>query len=120
MRGKNYITINGKQYDAVTGLAQNNAPAAPVVAPAQKPVVPGRVMSDVGAVNRKPVSARSLVTATAAHQTPQHSQTLRRTGLKKPIVIQPRDAIKATTRSPQISRFGHSEAQAHSAVPAQH
>jgi hypothetical protein len=119
MRGKNYITINGERYDAVTGLRIETT-SQPVVS--TKPSTRGTVMSDVGFVSakkrqaqaekmvqdKKPLQPRSSTTATQTHAVHQQpSKTLRRTGLKKPILSATAHA-KAVTRSPHIARFASS------------
>lgn len=110
------ITINGRLYDAVTGLpveAEKSAPKAPTPAPrpAPKPVAPAKpkvprpagtprpdVIRTVApkvvakpAVKPEPKKAapatpRSKTAAEAVHSTVQRSQTLNRRAAKKPAV----------------------------------
>lgn len=117
MRGKNYITINGSRYDAVTGLPVNETIETPK--PVSKPVVSrGRVMSDVGFVpaHKRNASAQSTDTKVVAarqpaknaqtnHAVQQPSKTLRRSGLQKPAAVVKKMAPATSTRSAHISKF---------------
>lgn len=101
MRGKNTLVINGKVYDAVTGLPvaapdpvvkASPAPQAPVIKPAPQPVVT--------------VQPRVLRHAAQAHQTTRKSTTLRRDVLKKPVA---KAQVGAAKRRPQPGRIAKSE-----------
>ena len=113
MRGRNTIIINGKVYDALSGLPV----AAPdPVAPKHRINVDSRhAFSDIGpAVAVKPhvvASARHHQTmkAAAIHQTVQKSQTLRRDGVKAPVVqssnLRRKPQLGHVPKSPQITKF---------------
>ena len=108
MRGKNTLVINGKVYDAVTGLpvaapdpvrsvTTQPRPAPVVVTPAPQPVVAQQ--------------ARALHHAKQAHTVTQKSVTLRRDVLKKPTSkpqvgsARRKPGIGSVARSEQIQRF---------------
>lgn len=110
MRGKNTIIINGKVYDALTGLPV----AAPdPVAPKRKAMadVQRRAFSDIGpAIPVKPAQAatRPSVKATNVHQTLKKSQTLRRDGVKAPIGqsnLRRKPQLGHVEKSPRITKF---------------
>ena len=101
MAKKNIITINGRQYDAVTGLLITSSDASLVVSASQPVEEPKTVKLEV---NR----------ATANHHkktNPQRSQTLRRDAVKKPQGKYESTAKSRTTqrsrvtRSPKIQKF---------------
>jgi len=108
MRGKNTLVINGKVYDAVTGLAvaapgpvASVTPQVAVVAPAAPQLTqPPSVKTD-----------RGLSHAKQAHRATQKSSTLRRDVLKKPAsksqvgAIRRKPATGHVARSEQIQRF---------------
>lgn len=110
MRGKNTIYINGRHYDAVTGLAVSiDAPKKPAHAsPFSKPV------SIDGMTASKPAKP-AIKRAPAPHQTrrkPVKSATLRRDLVKKPTTAKPAVSPRPSERqravvpkSPSISRF---------------
>ena len=87
MEKKNVVTINGRGYDAVTGLpVQNSTP--------------------------KKTPAKKAVVAAGVHAAPQKSQTLQRRLTKKPVVaqkmMQPVHAVHRSmdiARSKSINRF---------------
>lgn len=143
---KSIITINGRSYDAITGMpiAASTAahpaqrapqPAARAQAAPQKPV---RAMADVAPARPSRVNHAP---AQAVHQTTQKSQTLYRKALKKPVPAQhvaqakpahtnvaapaqhaaakPADVKAAATheRSPLISKFGAQQHHAQAAQP---
>lgn len=104
MRGKNTLVINGKVYDAITGL--------PVAAPdpvQAKPVAP-RVNATVVTPKPQPAvkegASRALRHATNAHRTTQKSVTLRRDVLKKPTA---KPLNGSARRKPQPGRVAKSE-----------
>lgn len=112
MRGTNIIAINGRPYDAITGMpvVSKNLQRIPAIAPGSLPAqhIPhshGAAMSDIGSHKAKPQAAQQrkplgashasalapLLTpahsGTAAHQMhqrAQRSQTLHRAALKRP------------------------------------
>ncbi|HET6622762.1 MAG TPA: hypothetical protein VFG56_02395, partial [Candidatus Saccharimonadales bacterium] len=103
MRGQNTIVINGKVYDAVTGLAVGAPdPVTPSVKSAVKKPSTGQSLSGI----QKPARGRQLV------RKAQKSQTLKRQHLKKPATHKtpihqarvPR-AHQAVSRSHMISKF---------------
>lgn len=108
MRGKNTLVINGKVYDAITGLpvaAPDKAPdAAPTAVSVASPVV---APTEVKAIAR----ARSPHHAASAHRTTRRSSTLRRDVLKKPAPqaqtssIRRKAQIGHVAKSPHISHF---------------
>ena len=101
------ITINGRLYDAVTGMPVQHASQHNVA-----PLQPARAFSDVGpsrsvshitpAPRRAPIAPESRnqshPNAQAVHKRTQKSETLFRKALKKPVATE-------ATRSPLISRF---------------
>jgi hypothetical protein len=129
MAGKNIITINGRAYDAVTGMpVHNSAPVHAHKPEHQAPHAhkPHKAFSDISGPTRikttEPVAKHGVqhseVKAHAVHQKPQKSQTLLRSALKKPAPLrslQPApvkvetDYAKPTIKhhqSPIISKFG--------------
>jgi hypothetical protein len=104
MRGRATITINGKLYNAVSGLpvATSDTPTRPV---ASKPK-PHKAFSDIGpAVSvTKPAHTVNHTPARAVHRTIQKSQTLRREILK-----QPKAAPAATRRKPEAGHVPRSD-----------
>ena len=115
---KTTITINGRTYDAITGMpvvgehhttAHSTAPMAPKPAPISQV---SRSFSDVSPVHHttpaKPVH-HTHAPAQAVHSATQKSQTLHRKAVKKP-VIEPTQAHATTQRSPLISKFNSHEA----------
>ena len=127
MRGKNYITINGSRYDAVTGLPVNDSDLVKSTPRVAKPVASrGHAMSDVGFVSAhqrsmqkatisqqavpvpaKPAIARQPANSAyanhAVHQ--QASKTLRRSGLQKPAIAIKKATPAVSTRSAHIAKF---------------
>ena len=127
MKGKNSITINGRLYDAVTGMPIQNESTVSVqktvessnLKKSKRHPVPRptgnmhRAFTDI-AVPRKtqPTPFKKVVAAIpraqteapaqAVHQRPQKSQTLHRAALKRPEAEQ--SAVKQE-RSPAISKF---------------
>lgn len=147
MAGKNIVTINGRSYDAITGM--------PVATPAHsKPAHHGpkqtphkahhKAFSDISGPARlaiptpkpDPTPAKpthSEIKAHAVHLKPQKSQTLHRGALKKPAPLRPLTpapvkveadfAKPAVQKSPVISKFGptHKSTQHHVGhAPATH
>jgi hypothetical protein len=84
---QNFIEINGKKYDAVTGVMYTGSSPSPV----SRPVVDGFV--------RRPKdtsSVRSSLHSAKKHTvTPQKSKTLMRAAVKKPVHIVPKSEISA-------------------------
>jgi hypothetical protein len=124
---KTTITINGRTYDAITGMpvvdehhtaAHPAAPAAPIAAPVTKPQ---RSFSDVNPMQPAATPAKPIhhahAPAQAVHNLTQKSQTLHRKAVKKP-VIEPTQAHATTQRSPLISRFNQEAVQTE--TPAHH
>jgi hypothetical protein len=106
---KQTITINGRTYDAVTGLpiaqpeAANHSPKASVPKQGQHK----RAFSDIGPAQNRILTPHEVhAAAQAMHTTTQKSQTLYRKALKRPSV----EPVAATpqkqhARSPMVSRF---------------
>lgn len=105
MRGKNTLVINGKVYDAVTGL--------PVAAPdavriMTKPIVtPVAAAAPMSTVVNPAVHARTPHHAKQAHRVTQRSSTLRRDVLKKPVA---KTQVGAARRKPAPGHVARSEA----------
>lgn len=114
------ITINGRLYDAISGMPVSergsDQPAA-----AKSPKLPLRTFSDIGPrlpfkrrPAAKPASANltehlKRADAVEMHRHPQKSETLRRAAVKKPVIKYPEASLSTTdlpSRSPLISRFG--------------
>lgn len=72
MQANKTVNINGRLYDAVTGLPVSGS-SAPKAAPATKPAEPA-----------KTTAGRPTTAAHAVHATPQRSKTLNRRATKKP------------------------------------
>lgn len=114
MKGNNIVVINGRHYDAITGVAiSDTALAATVTA---TPLVRTKAFHDVGprpsaALNSQPhASARPRDHSQAApsiHIKPQKSSTLHRGAIKKPGAYAAQSAPTALTRSTLITKFGH-------------
>lgn len=111
MSGRNTIIINGKVYDALSGL-----PAAapdPIAKPKPQHHGPSRAFSDIGpavSVNHHKLPSKSLSPkAGTVHQTVKKSKTLRRDAVKAPVSQstslrrKPQPGHVAT--SPAISKF---------------
>lgn len=93
---KTTITINGRLYDAVTGMPVQSAPSE-----TQKPTHAHKT-ADISMPHSAPRPLQTAVErpvpiAQAVHQTPQRSQTLHRQPLQKPTTL--------SHRSPAISKF---------------
>ncbi len=147
MAGKNIVTINGRSYDAITGMpvatpAHHSQPAqhGPKQAPHKGH---HKAFSDISGPTRintpsaapapqpDPTPAKpthSEVKAHAVHQKPQKSQTLHRAALKKPSPLRPLTpapvkveadfAKPQVAKSPAISKFGPSHKVAQHHVAA--
>ncbi|MEO5499619.1 MAG: hypothetical protein ABIR46_03910, partial [Candidatus Saccharimonadales bacterium] len=108
MRGKQTLVINGKVYDAITGLPS----AAPDVAsrPVAPPVSTQTIQSPHKTVT-KPIVTRSAHHAANSHVVARKSQTLHRAFLKKPATeavigtSRRKPAAGHTQKSPLIQRF---------------
>lgn len=85
------ITVNGRVYDAVTGLPVD-APSAP--SPSAPPKAPQNTPSKPAAP-----ALRSTVSAGSIHGTVQHAQTLNRRATKKPVT-----PSRPITRRPPVGR----------------
>ena len=107
MSGKNTIIINGKVYDAQSGLPV--AEPAKAVSPAKKPV--NHVVQKPTVTSSRPSPARTSHHAKKSHLTTQRSETLRRDVLKKPVSKAQVGAAKRASlaghvaKSPHITRF---------------
>ena len=104
MRGRTTIIINGKLYDAVSGLPVA-APDTPTRPAAAKPK-PHKAFSDIGpsvAVSKPVAHTANHTPAHQVHRTVQKSQTLRREILK-----QPASANHATRRKPEPGHVARS------------
>ncbi len=144
MAGKNIITINGRAYDAITGM-----PATHTSDSARKPEHPKshahkshKAFSDISGPARvkmtEPTDPKhsvqhSEVKARAVHQKPQKSQTLLRSALKKPMPLRQLEPVPVKIeadyakpaiqhhRSPMVSKFGvepvKKESVKHEAAP---
>lgn len=103
MRGKNTLVINGKVYDAVTGL--------PVAAPdpIRSTTPQPRTRQTVITASPQPISpvkTRTPTHAAQAHRVTQKSTTLRRDVLKKPVS---KTQIGSARRKPAVGRVARSE-----------
>ncbi len=96
MRGKNTVVINGRLYDAVTGLPISKAQPQTVDS-----LSGPRAMNDV-VVRRSSPSPRLTPATQHTHRKVQKSQTLYRATLKRPVA----QSAPSSTRSPLITRFG--------------
>ena len=114
MSGRNTIIINGKVYDALSGLPV--AAPDPIATTKRKVSVgSGHAFSDIGpAVSVRPAGFTAArphqsVKATAVHQTVKKSQTLRRDGVKAPVTqssnLRRKPQIGHVTKSPRITKF---------------
>ncbi len=107
MATKDTITINGRQYDAKTGLPVASKPAprpaAAAAEPAAQPAKKAPAPIKKTAPARTPVTERGTKAATSVHTSePKRSQTLRRTAVKKPIA-----PTKVVTRRPKPAGARH-------------
>lgn len=99
MKPKNTLTINGKTYDARTGLLLSVMPKA-----TNSSATPhARAHSDDVTATLKLAHQHPSHPSHVVHKKPARSTTLRRNALKKP---QPYHAPTAPAKSPMISRFG--------------
>lgn len=132
MRGKNIVLINGRSYDALTGLPsmqdiKSVTPTAKNLTPQKKPAV----FSDISPSNaRQPLAAPTVQKPSipidrqngakhaSVHRQLQKSQTLYRAALKRPSALV-KAAPPPPTKSPMISKFAsHPKvAQAKPAAP---
>lgn len=109
MRGKNTLVINGKVYDATTGLPVAAPDKIPAPVTASAPTV--SVHEAITTAPLRATKARSPHHAASAHRVTHKSATLRRDVLKKPTVTAHPGALrrKAQTghvaKSESISRF---------------
>ncbi len=116
MSAKTTIIINGKRYDAVTGLPvdgtiQVHTPSPTVARPASS----RKIVSDIGVASTQRSAVRtSPSTSVTVHSGPQKSVTLKRSHLKKPVSAQQparqrRSLIGHITKSPLINRFAQTQ-----------
>lgn len=103
MRGKNTLVINGKVYDAVTGLPV--AAPNPVHKPAETIAVP--VAAPMSTDVKPAVRTRTPLHAKQAHHVTKKSATLRRDVLKKPVA---KPQVGAARRKPAPGHVARSEA----------
>lgn len=120
MRTKNTIVINGKVYDAVSGLPAG-APDTIAAAPAAKAPAHAHAAS-TKSMDVAPAATRGAK-AKGVHARPQRSQTLRRDLIKHPVhpqkhQVHAKPAPGSIARSPHISRFApHPQPIAKPATP---
>jgi hypothetical protein len=118
MKGsKNTIIINGRLYDAVSGMpiahtAGHSQPKPSVKTPrtAGQPQKLQRAFSDVAPARKATPPSH------AVHKQPQKSQTLNRAAIKRPAVVTaakqpPKPAATPISRSPAITKFGTNRQQ---------
>lgn len=123
MRGKNTIVMNGRRYDAATGIPADSVRSTHVPArstsrramsdiiPTRRPVQNPAVMKEItkaAHISDTP-KQRTHTPAKNIHTSTQRSQTLQRAPLKKPAVqhageVKRQRAIVA--KSPHITKFG--------------
>ena len=103
MRGKNTLVINGKVYDAVTGLPV--AAPTPVKKSVEAVTVP--VAAPMSTDVRPAMRTRTPLHAKQAHHVTKKSATLRRDVLKKPAA---KPQVGAARRKPNPSHVTRSEA----------
>lgn len=105
MRGKNTLVINGKVYDAITGLPvaapDKNPPASRTAAAVAEHAT--TAASEVKA-SGKP---RSPHHAASAHRTTRRSTTLRRDVLKKPAATSGPSSIRRTVQVGHVAKSEH-------------
>jgi hypothetical protein len=124
MTKKTTITINGRLYDAITGMPIAATAASTPVANESRATVkaPTRSFNDIGPRPQTTRTSRATPAKThlkdhqpsvaqTIHSRPQKSQTLYRQALKKPVAEQPTTSLHSSEiaqheRSPMISRFG--------------
>lgn len=104
MRGKNTLVINGKVYDAITGLPvaapdKLSTPVRTAIKVTDHVVAP----TDVKAIAR----ARSPHHAAIAHRTTRRSATLRRDVLKKPVTTSQQSSIRRTVQAGHVAKSEH-------------
>ena len=104
MRGKSTIVINGKVYDAITGLPV--AAPNPTAHPARSTEAITRPAVVKPSTVAQATKAHRAVHAKAAHRTTQKSVTLRRDVLKKPAA---KTAVSAARRKPVVGHVQRSE-----------
>ncbi len=106
MSEKQTIVVNGRHYDARTGLAVDSLSAAPTT----------------HTVTQKPVAAsKARVVASAhVHNTAQRSQTLNRRSIKRPVTVAKQPATASTPRRVAASAQASHLKSAHIAKFAKH
>lgn len=117
MRGKNTLVINGKVYDAITGLPVAAPGKSPSIAHTAKLTVdPVIAPAEVKAI----VRARSPHHAASAHRTTRRSATLRRDVLKKPASQPQSSSIRRKAQTGHIAKSEHISHFAAHPQPLQH
>lgn len=81
------VTINGRPYDAVTGLPidESTPASAATTPPPKKTAPPAPKPAPMPAPKTLPRTSRGVTNAEGVHATAQRSQTLRRSATKKPV-----------------------------------
>lgn len=107
MRAQNTIVINGKVYDAISGLPAG-APDSIAPTAAESSKIPVHSAQSAAAKNTADVAHSRVHKAKVVHRQTQRSQTLRRDIVKqpahhKPLRHKPTPGLVAT--SPMVSRF---------------
>ncbi len=111
MGKKHTIVINGRTYDATTGLAISEKGANHAIKNSASPSKTKLInTTQKGVVQDVTAPTKGRVTAKAIHRKTQRSKTLKRTALKKPAAsgahkITVTNSSKAYTRSPKITKF---------------
>lgn len=119
---KTTITINGRLYDAITGMPVNKPQSltqsnlASLHSTAKQPQPASNIFSDVSKTTQMHNAVKRpahVSTAHSVHASPQRSQTLNRQAIKKPT------PINSHTRSPLIRHFDKANIQPVTAQPQQ-
>ncbi len=110
MKAKNILTINGREYDAITG-APINSETSTKSDKATKASSEHVGIADIS-FKKPPQVSRQKSPHAAVHKKPQRSQTLHRSALKRPILTKHvNGATEQITRSPSISKFAKAKAE---------
>lgn len=105
MNSNNYVIINNRAYDPVTGLPVDGVNIQPTIEPAAEPA------------KTKPAAIRGVATP-IMHRPLEHSATLSRRYVKKPTVISPLQA-EAEANAPQYSPMTLNQLTTKKAEPIQ-
>lgn len=105
MRGRNTLVINGKVYDAVTGLPV--AAPDPIAKPTVAVTAPVIASAPMSTAVKPALHARAPHHAKQAHRVTQKSSTLRRDVLKKPVA---KAQVGSARRKPVVGHVARSEA----------